>query len=385
MTTQNGEYTQFVYSGNNLTQVQTWRHPAGTQALAQMTRVSYGYDASNRLTSVMVDLSPQDNATSDGKTYVTTYGYDGTSKRLASISETDGSSLQIAYVQVGGVYRVATLTQAAASGQARTTSFSYDTTNRVTTVTDPMGYATQLAYDAAGQLVKITAPPASAGAATPVTQFAYNANGDVTTITAPSGSASTYTYDANGNRISELDGAGDKITRTFSAANLLLTETSYPNGGTTGATTRYVYDSENHLCFVITPLGEVTERRYNAAGQETSQIAYAGLTYDVSALSATQSPSEASLTSWASGLTSLTYSQRIDTAYDFRGDVQTVTTYERLTSTGAGDTSNAYEGLAWRQMTRKLVAQVRALPERERTILWPRRRLPAHRPLARRE
>ena len=341
VTTQDGEYTAFIYSGNNLTQVQTWRHPdaAGAQALAQTTRVDYAYDASNRLTSVTVDLSPQDNSVSDGKVYVTTYGYDGTSRRLTSISQTDGSSLQIAYTQVAGVYRVQTLTQAAASGQARTTSFAYDTTNRVTTVTDPMGFATQLAYDASGQLTKITAP-AAGGAAAEVTQFSYTANGDVATVTAADGGVSTYGYDANGNRISEVDGAGDQITRTFNAANLPLTETTYPNGGA-GTTTRYVYDSENHLRFIITPQGEVTERRYNAAGQQTSEFVYAASTYDVSALSATQSPSESSLMAWVSGLTNLTASQRTDIAYDFRGNVATVTNYERLTSSGAGDTTGA--------------------------------------------
>lgn len=72
-----------------------------------LTRTRYGYDTANRLTSVSVDLSPGDNSIADGKTYVTTYTYDGASKRVASVTETDGSS----------------------------TTFHYDASNRIDTVT----------------------------------------------------------------------------------------------------------------------------------------------------------------------------------------------------------------------------------------------------------
>ena len=63
--------------------------------------------------------------------------------------------------------------------------------------------------------------------------------------------------------MSIASGAGDVTTWTYGAANQLLTETTYPNGtGAAGDTTRYVYDSHDHLRFVITPMGEVT--RYAA-------------------------------------------------------------------------------------------------------------------------
>lgn len=87
--------TYYDYVGTNLSKVRTvsW---SGTANVTQ-TRVRYAYDSSNRLSSVTVDLTPGDNAVSDGKTYVTTYTYDGSSKRIASIAQSDGTALAFTY------------------------------------------------------------------------------------------------------------------------------------------------------------------------------------------------------------------------------------------------------------------------------------------------
>ena len=187
VTTADGEVTSFTYSGSNLTQLTTSYTDLATNTAKTLTRVRYGYDGSNRLTSVTVDLTPGDNSIVDGKTYVTTYGYDSSSTRVASITQTDGSSLQLTYALAGGVYRISSLTQTAATGVVRTTGIGYDLVNRVTTITDPLGQATALTYDATGQLTKIVAPPATTGAVAQTTQFSYNAMGDVLSVTPPSG------------------------------------------------------------------------------------------------------------------------------------------------------------------------------------------------------
>ncbi|HEX8262702.1 MAG TPA: hypothetical protein VF547_07500, partial [Allosphingosinicella sp.] len=108
ITNANGDYVQFTQGSLGLpTQITTYT--SGGAAL--LTRTRYVWDSSRRLTSVTVDLSPGDHSVADGKSYTTTYTYDGTSSRIASISQTDGSKLDIAYVLVGADYRVATLTQ----------------------------------------------------------------------------------------------------------------------------------------------------------------------------------------------------------------------------------------------------------------------------------
>src|SRR5262245_1310308 len=84
--TSSGETTYLDYTGANLTQIRTVASGGATQV-----RTRYAYDASNRLTQVTTDLTPAD--TTDAKTYVTTYTYDGTSRRVASMTQSDGTSL----------------------------------------------------------------------------------------------------------------------------------------------------------------------------------------------------------------------------------------------------------------------------------------------------
>ncbi|MFM2450787.1 MAG: hypothetical protein RIS44_3237, partial [Pseudomonadota bacterium] len=101
-----GEATYLDYSGNNLSQIRTVRAD-GTSSV----RVRYGYDSSNRLTQVTVDLTPDDNSVVDGKVYTTLYSYDGTSRRIASITETDGTQVNFTYTLLDGKYRVTQVAQ----------------------------------------------------------------------------------------------------------------------------------------------------------------------------------------------------------------------------------------------------------------------------------
>jgi|GEM_PF-1247577 len=340
------EFTDIIWgtggAANNILQIETSKHTSSaTDTLTKLTRVRYGYDTSNRLQTVTVDLSPNDNAVTDGKTYVTTYGYDGTSKRVSSITQSDGSKLEIAYTTVGSDMRVSKLTQyVVGTTGKRETNFAYDTTNRTTTITDPLSQATTLAYDAAGQLTRITSPSVAGGAAL-VTQFEYNATtGDVTKIIAPTGSTVVYTYDANGNRISETDSLNNKIERVYdTATNTLRTETRYLDGGTsTPVTTRYAYDSKNHLRYVVSAEGYVTQYVYNSLGQQTSVIEYAGTVYNVASLTPTTQIATATLDTWATSTADKVNAKRTDTTYNFRGQVATVTSFSKLLSTGLGDT-----------------------------------------------
>jgi len=143
-------YIVYSWSGNNITQIQTGYTDYGDPSTEAdnvnrlLTRTRYAYDAQNRLIQVTVDLSPGDNSIADGKTYVTTYTYDGSSKRVASITQTDGSSLAIAYDASG---RVSTLTQTVAAGDTRVTTLAYGVNHTI--VTGPDGQQTKLDYASA--------------------------------------------------------------------------------------------------------------------------------------------------------------------------------------------------------------------------------------------
>lgn len=80
ITDANGETTQLVYNAaSQLTQINLYtKDSSGVLATTPTTRVRYGYDSSNRLIRVETDLTPTDGSVADGKTYVTTYTYDGT-------------------------------------------------------------------------------------------------------------------------------------------------------------------------------------------------------------------------------------------------------------------------------------------------------------------
>lgn len=222
VTTANGEYTQYSWSGNNITQITTGYTDLSTSTAKTLTRTRYTYDGSNRLRTVTVDFSPEDNSVTDSNVYTTTYTYHGISKQIATISQTDGSSLAIAYNASG---QVETLTQTVASGETRVTALEYkvdpQTGERWTEITDARGQITKLYYDADNQLSKIVSPPPVSGGTPLETTFTYDSIGNVTSVTDPAGAVTQYRYDAQGN----------------------VSYVRYPNGSTTLRT----YDSDNHV------------------------------------------------------------------------------------------------------------------------------------------
>lgn len=337
VTTVDGSWIQYSWLGNNVTQIVTGYTDLITASAKTSTSTRYSYDASNRLIQVITDLSPDDNAIADGKTYITTYTYDGASKRVASIGQTDGSSLAITY---DGSGRVLTLTQMVASGDTRVTLLSYGT--NYTNVTGPDGQVTRLDYDAAKQLTKITAPPAYSGAAAQTVQFGYDGAGNVTSVTDAKGGVSNFIFDGNGNNLTATDAIGQVVTRTFDTNNNKLTETrtaSDGNGGSQLMTTRYAYDSRNHLRFVVSGKGNVTEYYYDGYGQMYWSVEYPQAYYDVSTLGTTTALTEAQLVAWRNGFDNK-YSQIVQTSYDSRGNLTGAFEYGRAgTAWGNGDTS----------------------------------------------
>ena len=351
VTTQDLSYTQYVWSGNTITQVVTGYTDLATGTAKTLTRTTYAY-SSSRLSSVTVDLTPA-NAT-DAVTYTTNYGYEAHAAgyRVNLITQSDGSSLAIHYDPTSG--KVDQLTQTVSTGVTRVTAIAYPT--GFTTITDPSGQVTRLDHDAKGQLTKITAPPAYPGATAQTLQFSYDAStGDVLTATDQSANVTTWSQYERGNAERVTDRLGKIVERTFNAANLVETERRRGSDAASADAehvTRYVYDSEFHLAFALHAEGRldaaqpgkarVTEYRYTTAGELSYVIGYPEHVYDVSALTSVQAPTLTQMTGWRDALPDRSSTIMVVNAYDARGNLTMSTNYGATTTAGAATTAEGY-------------------------------------------
>lgn len=329
-----GEAVNYVYDGNgNLAQVTT-ELADGTV----VSELSYGYDTSNRLTLVSVTLNQTGDlppGAESSTTYTTAYTYVGTSTRVATVTQGDGTRLTFGYVLSGGVYKVSSVTD----GLGRITRFAYNTTTLTTTVTDALNVASTYRYDASGQLLQVKL---GVTAANPngLTQLAYeyDGSGNVLSVTDGLNQTVSFEYDERGNQTVTTDAVGNVVQRTYNDANQLVAEWVYAaDMALPSARTRYIYDAENQLRFAIGAEGGVTEHRYDeATGVRTSTIRYlherlnsALVTYGADELELDD------LVQWAA-TQDLTRTERTDMAYDHRGQLQDVTTYTQVDALGEG-------------------------------------------------
>ncbi|WP_124553554.1 RHS repeat domain-containing protein [Methylophilus methylotrophus] len=356
VTSANGEITQLIYnSSKQLTQINVINSSSVTT-----TRIRYTYESTAttaRLTSVSTDLTPADGSIADGKTYTTTYTYDGTSKRIASITNSDGSKVSFTY-ESSGSFRLLTISDYVTNSSTinNTTTLNY-TSATTTTVTNTnnagTSLVTTLTYDANKQLTNIQGPSGSGQNVS----YTYNANGDVTQVTDSRGNWTKYTYDAQGNQLTQQDNLGNTIVRTYDITangfNQLLTETVYTGvdatpgdtsiaGTGTAQTTRYTYDSKNHVRFTISPEGRVTEYRYNANGQLTSTHQYTDHLFTT-----TGNQTEAQMNTWLTAAIK-SKSQRTDYLYDARGQLSETVVYTKVNATAGNEGNGIADGTQMR-------------------------------------
>ncbi|MDN8618028.1 Ig-like domain repeat protein [Variovorax ginsengisoli] len=346
-TSANGEVTWYDYTGTNLAKIRTVDAGGNT-----LTAVHYTYDGSNRLSSVVVDLTPADNSVADGKTYVTTYTYDGASKRVASVTQTDGTNLSFEYVQVNGVYKVQSVTDALGA----VTRFGYTKSrngNPITTVTDALGAKSVYYSDAEGRLGQMRVGVTDTNAlGVSLVNYTYDSDGNVVQIVDGEDNKVRFEYDASGNLLTEVDAFGNTRVRTYGFQNQLLTDTIYANAAVSAGifskdaalpeTARYVYSASNprQLRFAVGAQGNVTEYRYDSYGLRTSAIEYQGSLFDTTALAQSAVPTVSDMLTW-SAAQDLKLTQRIDYTYDGRGELATSTSYASVASNGIGNTAGA--------------------------------------------
>jgi YD repeat-containing protein len=361
VTSANGEITQLIYnSSKQLTQINVINSSSVTT-----TRIRYTYESTAttaRLTSVSTDLTPADGTIADGKTYTTTYTYDGASKRIASITNSDGANnitakVSFTYEQTG-TNRLLTISDYATNSSTinNTTTLNY-TSATTTTITNTnnagTSFVTTLTYDTNKQLTNIQGPSGSGQN----TSYTYNTNGDITQVTDNRGNWTKYTYDTQGNQLTQQDNLGNTIVRTYDSTatgfNQLLTQTVYTGvdatpgdativGTDAAQTTRYTYDSKNHLRFAISAEGRVTEYRYNAQGQLSSAHQYTDHLN-----TSTGNQTEALMNTWLT-TTIKSKSQRTDYLYDPRGQLREQIVYTKVDATAGSEGNGIIDGTQMR-------------------------------------
>ena len=325
--------------------------PPGQSVAVTRQQVSYGYDASGRLSTVTTLLASDTAANS--ASYTTTYTYDGSSDRVASVTQSDGTTVSYGYTQdAQGVYQVTSVTTGTGA-DAQTVTLSYAANSA--TVTDALGRSTTYQTNAAGQLVAVLQPMVNGSR--PTTSYTYDANGNVLTMTDPLGAVTSYNYDANGNLLGVEDPTGHTISYTYDGNNQVTSQTVYtvPAQGIVGQsgyvapagaqTTYYVYDNQGRLSYVIDPLGDVTEHDYamqNGVSVLASSEQYVGATYATGSLSPSVLPTLGDLQAWVASApvqAVLSQSVRTDYRYDARGQLTQQIQWDRLNAQGQGTLS----------------------------------------------
>mgnify|MGYP001042125520 CR=1 FL=1 len=346
-----GDTLIFGYdAAGQLTSLSVQAIPPGQSSAVTRQQVGYTYDAQGRLSTVVTTLASDTHP--DGTSYTTTYTYDGSSDRIASVSQSDGTVVSYTYAaDANGIYRLTSITTGTGAA-AQTLALHYDLIADTTTITNALGQAWSYTYDSAGRLSAVSAP--TVNGITPATTYQYDGNGNLVRVVGADGGITTTTYDSRGNRLSVEDATGHTVSYTYNADDRVLSQTVYtvPAQGVVGQsgyvapsgaqTTYYVYDASDRLSYVIDPLGQVTENDYSTANGLTvlsSTRQYIGVNYDLAGISPATPPSLAGMQGWMSSAPVQAVrgrAMRTDYTYDIRGQLATQTQWDVLGSSGTG-------------------------------------------------
>ena len=235
------QYGRLANAANPLGQRRTYEH----DKMSRVTEVkdpagnvtTYTYDALNRLTKQAIQ-------TQTGVHSVTDYTYDAVGNLLSASN--GGSSVGFAYDALNRVLE----TRQAFDGTAYTLnygydavgnktsmrtpwgrySYTYDVLNRPASIINPQGITVLFKYDAAGRRIAKSVLTSGVQPLT-ITDYAYDAAGQLLRITNKAGGKpvafAKYTYDDAGNRISMEDQNGVHTYR-YDASNRLIVARDLP-------------------------------------------------------------------------------------------------------------------------------------------------------------
>ncbi len=122
-----------------------------------------------------------------------------------------------------------------ATGQTRTSRWSYNQSGLIDVVTDPKGATSQLSYDSAGNLSSLR------NALGEQTEFQYDSAGNMVARVEPTGVTTTFTYDER-NRVRQITKGGEQVAFAYTPIGTIESVT-LPNGNVV----HYEYDDAQRL------------------------------------------------------------------------------------------------------------------------------------------
>jgi RHS repeat-associated protein len=185
--------------------------------------------------------------------------------------------------------------------RSKTTSYGYDSSGNLTSITSPLGFKTTLGYDASGRLTSRRDPRGNqvTPAAGYLTQWAYDNVDHVSTLTDARGNVTSYAYTDNELpytvTVTDRGSTPRVVTYAYDTTNSLYTTTDprsgvetrlyWPDGqlkqvtSPAGRISSYTYDDADRLATMVEPDGNAAGATasdytwtygYDAAGNQTS-------------------------------------------------------------------------------------------------------------------
>ncbi len=254
-----GNITTYTYNSRN--QVLATADPNGnttTNTYDSNGNLLTTTDPLNNTTSNTYDSSGNLLTTTNCLDNVTSYAYDSYGN-LTRQTDALGNDTTYTYDSNGNQLTQTTTRTTDSGPVTMTTTYEYDTLNRLIRTIDPDGYESVTEYNAIG---KKSATLDKNGNRT---EYEYDLMGNLITTTYPDGATETAAFDANGNRESSADRAGRITTYEYDAANR-LTRTIYPDG----AETSTLYNEAGRMISTFDENGNATSYGYDIAGRRTS-------------------------------------------------------------------------------------------------------------------
>jgi len=214
-------------------------------ALSPSRTTSYGYDAANRLTSISY---------SDGVTPNVSFGYDNDNQRTSMTDGTGTSSYSYDSLN--------RLTQSK-NGVAQIVKYGYDLARNLTSLTYPSNSVVTRTYDLANRLTQVKDWSSNA------TSFAYDADSNMITETYPNSTTAGFTYNAADQLTQIIDKKSGTAFWTFGYSRDVDGQLGSASDPLDGLQHTYGYDTLNRLTSDARSAG-TTSWSYNAADELTS-------------------------------------------------------------------------------------------------------------------